>query len=170
MTVDSDWVWYDTVVFGAAANTAFELFQIQLGADATHNEQFTNLPLPGQIPQNEKFSIEKISFQVDFVPTTLADLRDWPIKGVFEIKRNDTLIYKAPLAEAVDNSSFMGVAAIAAAASQVAGGAVNDGHTFKRALPLNGGDFFKVRVVQGIAISAASNIKCLLHGTRTTPQ
>lgn len=163
-----DWVWYDTVVFGAAANTAFEAFQVQLGADATHNEQFTNLPLPGQIPQNEKFAIEKISVQVDFVPTTLADLRDFPVKAVLEVKRNDTLVYKAPLAEFVDNSSFMGVAAIAAAASQVAGGSMNDGHTFKRAIQLNGGDFFKIRIVQGTAITAASNLKVLLHGTRTT--
>lgn len=166
---DIDWVWYDTAVFGATAGAVFEMFQVQLGADATHNEQFTNLPLPGQIPQNEKFAIEKISFEVDFVPTALADIRDWPIKSVYEIRRNDTVVYKSPLPEAVDNSSFMGVAAIAAAASQVGGGSMNDGHTFKRPILLNGGDFFKVRVVQGIAITAASNIKCLLHGTRTIP-
>lgn len=166
---DIDWVWYDTIVFGATAGAAFEAFQVQLGADATHNEQFTNLPLPGQIPQNEKFAIEKVSFQVDFVPTALADLRDWVIKSVYEIKRNDTLVYKSPLAEAADNSSFMGLAAIAAAASQVAGGSVNDGHTFKRPIPLSGGDFFKIRVIQGIAITAASNIKVLLHGTRSIP-
>lgn len=164
---DLDWCWYDTCVMGAVAGAAFELFQVQLGADGTHNEQYTNLPLPGQIPQNEKFSLERIVFMTDFVATALADLRDWVIKSIYELKVNDTLVWKAPLGGAAGYGDFQGLAAIAAAASQVAGGRQSDGQVFKRPVLLKGGDFFKVRVVQGIAITAASNIKCMLYGTRS---
>lgn len=164
---DMDWVWYDTCVMGATAGAAFELFQVQLGADATHNEQFTNLPLPGQIPQNEKFSIEEVIFQQDFVQVLVPDGRDWPIKSIFEIKQNDTLVWKSPLGIAVGYSAYGGDIDLAAAAGLTAIGLIGDGLQFKRPIVLNGGDFFKVRVVQGIAITASSNIKCYLRGTRT---
>lgn len=167
---DMDWVWYDTCVMGATAGAAFELFQIQLGADATHNEQFTNLPLPGQIPQNEKFSLEKIMFSQDFVQVLVPDGRDWPVFSVFEIKLNDTLVFKAPLSLAVGRSAYSGDIDLAAAATLTAIGLEGDGYEFKRPILFGGGDFFKVRVVQGTAITASSEIKCMLIGTRSTKQ
>lgn len=165
---DLDWTWYDTIVLGATAGAEFEAFQVQLGADTTHNIQFTNLPVPGQIPQNETFLLKSIRFIYDFVSALINDTTDWFTFSVYEIRLQDTVKYQGPVAEAVAHSGYGGAYTLAAAANKNAIGLLGNGKMFEKPLLLNGGDFFKVRYKQGVAISASSEIKVCLSGIRTT--
>ncbi len=164
---DLDWTWYDTIVLGATAGAEFEAFQVQLGADTTHNIQYTNLPLPGQIPQNESFLLKSIRFILDFTTLLVADVTDWFIYSVYEIRLQDTVKYQGPVSEAVAHSAFSGAYTLAAAADNQAIGLLGTGKMFEKPLVLNGGDFFKVRYKQGVAIAASSEVKVCLSGTRT---
>lgn len=159
-----DFVLYDTVPFGATANAEFNLFQITQGGDSTHNEQFTNMRGAGALPQNESFKVNWIGVVVDF-QTVKADVDTMFNSSFLEVRVADFSRLKAPTALFVSNSAYGGGALEATIVDTITVGLMGDGFHLNIPIDIKGGDPFRVRVVQGPAITAASNMKVCLRGT-----
>lgn len=159
---------YDTAVFGATANAESNLFQLVTGADSTHNEQFTNMRANGALPPNEKFVIDKVSVVVDFQPAK-ADLDTLFNSSFIEMKIADFTVFKCITALFVDASAYGGALVQTAASDTLAVGLLGDGMEFDKPIVLPGGTPFKVRIVQGPALTANSFIKVVLSGIYTIP-
>ncbi|SRR5258708_6033622 len=160
---------YDTAVFGVTANTEFLLFQVRQGADATHTENFTNSRGPGVMPQSEKFVIQQIDIFPDF-KVLEANSMTWFLASVFEIKLADKSLLKVPMAMCLGENNWTGSDASTAAADQAHVGLMNGGYPLAdKPIELAAGEVFVVRVLQGTAAAASSNVKVALTGLLTFP-
>ncbi|SRR5260221_7332542 len=157
---------YDTVVFGATANAESILFQVASGADATHNEQFTNMRGAGSLPQTEKMVVDKVSVVIDKV-LAKADVVDIFNGSILEIRVADFTVLKGPSALFIDASAYGGSISVAAATDVTSIALKGDGYELDQTITLPGGTPFKVRVLQGPAVTAGTNIKVVLHGIYT---
>jgi len=164
--VTLSYILYDTVVYGATANAESILFQTISGADATHNEQFTNARGAGVLPQTEDFIIKKISAVVDKA-LAKADLVPLFNGSILEIRITDFTVIKAPMALFIDATAFSGAVLEAAAVDTIAAGLMGDGYELAHPIHLPGATPFKVRVLQGPAVTAGTNVKIALHGDYT---
>lgn len=159
---------YDTAVFGAVANAESNLFQVVTGGDATHNEQFTNMRASGALPQQEKFDVDWIGVIVDFQPAK-ADLDTLFDSAFLEVRVADFSVIKAPLALFVAASAYGGAIQQTAASDTLSVGLLGDGLELDKHIIIPGGTPFKVRLVQGPAVTAGSNLKVVLSGIYTIP-
>lgn len=160
---------YDTAVFGATANTEFLLFQTRQGADATHTENFTNSRGPGVMPQEESFELHQIDVYPDFAVLE-ANVGTWFNAGVLEIKIADKSMLKVPLTVCLGENVWSGADASTAAANQAHVGLNNGGYPLgDKPLTFAAGVVFVVRILQGTAAAASSNIKVALTGFLTFP-
>ena len=165
---DLDYVLYDTAVFGATANNESVLFQVAQGGDATHTESFTNMRGAGQLPQAEAFSVEWIGVNPDHALVEADIEAIW--RGSFlEIRVADLTVLKAPLRLFADQADYQGHFAQAAAANRVIIGLRGEGYALTKPISIPGGTYFRVRVVQGPAVTAGSNMKVNMRGTLTIP-
>lgn len=163
---DLRYMLYDTVVFGATANAESILFQVASGADATHNEQFTNMRGAGSLPQTEKMVVDKISCVIDKA-LAKADLYDIFNGSILEVRIADFTVIKGPFAKFIDASAYGGSVQVAAASDVFTVGLLGDGFELDHTIELPGGTPFKVRVLQGPAVTAGSNVKVVLGGIYT---
>lgn len=154
---------YDTAVFGAAAATTFDLFQVPQGADATHTESFTNARGSGQFPVKENFLIDWIGVIYDY-NTVLADIPKIQVGSFLKVIVNNFEILKAPLARFIANSAYGGHYSQAAAADEAVIGLIGNGYFLDIPILIPGGTQFKVQLFQNLAITAASNMKTVLCG------
>lgn len=157
---------YDTVVFGATANAESILFQVTSGADATHNEQFTNMRGAGVLPATEDFIVNKISVAVDKA-LAVADVPTIFNGSILEVRLADFTMIKMPIVLFIDASAFSGSLQLAAAANNASIGLMGDGYELKKPIHIPGATPFKVRVLQGPAVTAGTNIKVVLQGDYT---
>lgn len=157
------YVLYDTVVYGATANAESILFQVISGGDATHNEQFTNSRGAGVLPQTEDFVIKKISAIIDKT-LAKADVTTLFNNSILEIRITDFTVIKAPMAVFIDASAFSGSIIETANTDTIAVGLMGDGYELEHPIHIPGATPFKVRVLQGPAVTAGTNVKIALHG------
>lgn len=165
---DLDYVLYDTAVFTNAANDLL-LFQVAQGADATHTEQFTNAFFAGSLPSNVSFDIERIVVFPDYaVPD--ADVSKIWTASFMELKINDMTWLKLPLALCAGSAAYGGSDTTTAAANAQHVGLLGNGYVLTNKIVIPDGTPFKVRVVQTVALAAASsNIKVCLDGMLHRP-
>lgn len=155
---------YDTVVFGATANAESILFQVASGADATHNEQFTNMRGAGSLPQTESMEVDWIGVIIDTL-LAKADVVKIFDGSILEIRVADFSVIKAPTALFIAQSAYGGNQIQAAAADSMTIGLLGDGYELDKHIMLPGGTPFKVRMLQGPAVGAGANLKVVLGGT-----
>ena len=167
--MDLDYILYDTAVFGTVANFESVLFQVAQGADVTHVESFTNMRGAGALPQEEAFKCNWLGVTVDFTSTLPQDYKAMWLASFLEFRLSDKTVLKIPLAAAAAYSAFSGHYSQAAAADNAAVSLMGNGYTLDIPIEISGGTAFRVRVVQGTVLSAASkNVKILLGGILTT--
>lgn len=160
---------YDTAVFGAAANTEHMLFQVTAQADATHTENFTNSLGPGNLPREYSFLCDWIGAIVDH-NAVIADPTLFFTQSFLEIRVAEDTKIKLPLQMCVANSAYGGHFTQTAAADRSMIGLAGQGFNLAdRPIPIAGGVNFKVRVFQGLAVTASSEIKIVLNGILTRP-
>lgn len=166
--MDLDFTLYDTAVFGATANAESVLFQLAQGADATHTEAFTNSRGAGQLPQTEQFTCRWIGVRPVHALVE-ADIE--PIwRGSFlEVRIADQTVLKAPLALFAAYAAFGGHFTQAAGANRVMAGLAGTGMELAHDIVIPGGTAYRVRVVQGPAVTAGSNMVVMLRGTLAIP-
>lgn len=158
---------YDTAAFTNVAGE-FLLFQVSQGSDATHTENFTNSRGAGQIPQNESFTVKWIGAIIDF-NGVVADVQNVPISSFIEIRVNEITVLKVPLARIMARSSYSGHYTQATAADESLIGLEGNGYMLETPIVIKGGVSFKVRVVQGTALSTTGrNVKIVLGGELET--
>lgn len=159
---------YDTYVFGAAASSG-RLFQVAEGGDATHVTAFTNSRGAGVIPQNEKFTIDRIYAIEDYIPL-IANRVNITIASWIELIVSNRSVLKIPLILCWYNNAYGGHFAQAAAADLAVIGRMGQGYDLTdHPIVIDGGNQFVVVVNQGTAVAAASNVKFVLNGILTTP-
>jgi len=161
---DYSYILYDTAVFGAVASAESILFQLPQGADATHTEAFTNMRGAAQLPVSESFTIDTVAVHPDHALVNADIEAVW--RGAFlQLRVADQNLLWVPLVACAWRAGYGGHFGQAAAANLGLIGREGDG--FKLAIPivLPGGTAFRVRVVQGPAVTAASNMKVDLIGT-----
>lgn len=167
--MDLSYVLYDTAVFGTTALFENTLFQVAQGGDSTHTESFTNSRGAGQLPANESFKIKRILATID-VNGVVADSQNTFIGSFVDIIVNNRSLFKAPLTLVAARNGFGGMYTQAAAANESLIGLMGEGYTLEIPIMIDKGSAFKVRVVQGVALSAASqNVKLSLDGILNTP-
>ena len=161
---------YDTMVFGVAVQPEQALFQVQQGADATHSKSFTNMRGAGSLPNQEKFSIDKIGVYVDFNVVLPADLYNIWLGNYLELRVADNSVLLIPLRAAAQYNSFGGHYSQAAAANGTMGGITNDGYELDIPVDVPGGTGLRVNVPQSTVLSVASiAVRVLLHGILDRP-
>lgn len=163
---DYSFVLYDTAPFGASAGTEHVLFQVSQGSDSTHTEAYTNSRGAGQLPTEEKMLVERIHVIVDH-NTAIADVPKIFNASFLEIRVSDKTIFKAPLAMLSSFNAYGGHYSQAAAADEAVIGLIGVGYELKIPILIPGGVSFRIRVYQGTAVTAASNLKVALEGTLT---
>lgn len=164
---DYSFVLYDHAPLGNAANITHVLFQTAAGADATHTPGYTNSRGAGQLPQNEKFMVERLSCSID-VNGLVADAINTWVQGVVRIRVSDEVVFEAPLRECVGKTSFSGMYTQASAAEENAVGLMGDGYELRIPLVIPGGTAFRVEIFQTTALSTTAQNMCVsLHGTLT---
>lgn len=167
--MDLQYVLYDTAIFGTVANFESVLFQVAQGADAAHTENFTNMRGAGALPQEEAMKVNWLGVAVDFTSTLPQDYKAMWLSSFLEFRLSDKTVLKLPLSLLASNSNFTGHYSQAAAADNAAVGLLGDGYHLDIPIEISGGTAFRVRVVQGTVLSAASkNVKVLLGGILTT--
>lgn len=157
---------YDTWTPGITANAESILFQIITGGDSTHNEQYTNMRGSGALPQSEKMTINKIKVQLDLI-LPKADLLLVYFNALLEIRVGDFSYIKLPVLQCIDHSAWGGTEVQASAADSIVVGPHGQGFTLDKPIFIDGAIPFKVRMVQGAALSAASRFKVILEGDYT---
>lgn len=157
---------YDTVTYGATANAESILFQVASGGDATHNEQFTNMRGAGSLPQQEKFEVDWIGMVVDSV-FAKADLVQVLDSSIFEIRVADFSVIKAPAALFIAQSAYGGAPLQATIVDTPTIALLGDGYELDKHIEINGGTPFKVRILQGPAVTAGTKFKVILGGIYT---
>lgn len=168
--MDLSYILYDTAVFGTTALAESLLFQVQQGADGTHTESFTNSRMAGQLASGEKFLIKKVSAMIDFEQVAESDVSKVWNGSYVQIRLADQIVFWSPMVYLADASAFGGHFTEATAALKLAVGLMGDGYDLEVPILVTGGTNFKVRVVQGTALSAGSkNVKIALHGILTLP-
>lgn len=160
---------YDTALFGTTDNTTHVLFQILEGGDATHTSDFTNARGAGQFPQQEKFTIRKISVAMES-NETLANADDWFLDGFIQVYIANQIMLQAPLLTVVDHSGFQGHFTQAVAADLALIGKAGMGYHLDPVLVVGGGVAFKVVIYQGTVVAANNTkVKCILDGILNRP-
>jgi hypothetical protein len=166
---DVAYMLFDTAVFGAAAPTEFILFQSRQGSDGTHTETFTNSRGPGVMPQSESFKIEVVYVWPDFAPLE-ANVGTWFLASKLEVILADKLLLSLPLTVCLGQNRWGGADASTAAANQAHVSMDNGGfELLDHPITLPPGEVFKVRLLQGTAAAASSNVKVGLQGILTLP-
>lgn len=159
---------YDTYVFGAAASSG-RLFQVAEGGDATHVSAFTNSRGAGVIPQNEKFTIDRLYAIEDYVPL-IANRANITIASWLELVVSNRSVLKIPLILAWYNNAYGGHFTQAVAADLSIIGRTGQGYDLTdHPIVINGGEQFTLIVNQGTAVAAASNVKFVLNGILSIP-
>jgi hypothetical protein len=158
---------YDTAVFGTTALTNNALFAVAQGGDATHDKSFTNSRGAGQLPTQESFEANWLGVYSD-ASFTQADLLAMWHKSVCEIRVGDFTVFQAPLRQIAAYNAHGGIYTQAAAANAANIGLVGMGWDLAIPIAIPGGTAFVVNILQGTALSAASqNVKFLMSGTLT---
>jgi hypothetical protein len=161
---DVHYTLYDSAVFGVTANNESILFQVAQGADSTHTEEFTNARGSGALPSTEKFTIKVVHFIIDSV-LLAADLQLAQQQGIIEIRVADKSLLKLPIQLCSSHNAPYGINDQAAAANFAYFGLDGDGFKLETPIEIPGGVPFRVRVLQGAALSAGSkNMKIGLEG------
>jgi len=161
---------YDTIVFGVAAQGEQALFQVPQGGDVTHTKSFTNMRGAGALPNQEKFSVDKIGVYADFNNLVPADLINIWIGNYLELRVADNSVLLIPLRSAAQYNAYSGHYSQAAAANAALGGLVNDGYALDIPVDIPGGTAMRVNVPQITALSVgAVNVRILLHGILDRP-
>jgi len=156
---------YDTIVFGTALQGEQKLFQTISGGDTTHSKDFTNMRGSGALPQQEKFTIQKVGVFVDFNNLVQTDIINVWIKNYLEIRIADNSVLLIPLRAAAQYNGFNGFYSQAAAANGVLGGLVGDGYDIDPSIELAGGTPLAVNVPQNTVMTVANVlVRVLLHG------
>lgn len=159
---------YDTVPMGNVAAVETVLFQVAQGGDATHTEAFTNSRGAGTLPQGEAFSINNVGVVPAFNTALLADYQDLWRNSFLQIRIADTNYLQIPLYLAAKRAGWLGVGLQTAAANDAMIGLAGDGYDLPIPIIVPGGKAWRVRVVQGIALSAANlNVIITLTGVLT---
>lgn len=168
--MDLDYVIYDTAVFGTVANFENVLFQVSQGSDATHTENFTNARGAGTFPQEESFLVKHIGVVADFNTATPEDYQLMWYASFLELRVSDKTLLKAPLHWFAHRNAYQGHYSQAAAADNALIGLMGDGYMLENPISIKGGTSFRVRVVQGTALSAVSkNVKVNMRGLLSIP-
>lgn len=157
---------YDTWTPSTTANAESILFQVIQGGDATHNEQFTNMRGAGALPQTEKMVINKIKIQPDVI-LTKADVLILYYNALIEFKLSDFSYFKVPVMQCIDHAAWSGAPLEATIADTITIGPWGQGWELVNPISIPGAQPFKVRLIQGAALSGASRIKVILEGIYT---
>lgn len=162
---DYDFTLYDTWQPSTVANAEQILFQVSQGGDSTHTEQFTNMRGAGSLPSQENFIIRKISIIAD-QKVAVADLFKWFTGGLLDFQRANLSVLKGPLQQYLDHNSWGGNLVMGTAADNGAIGLESWGFDLdpQYFIHLGGGVPFRVRMIQGSALSATTNIKVTMRG------
>lgn len=157
---------YDTWTPGTTANAESILFQVITGGDSTHNEQFTNMRGSGALPQTEHMIINCIKVQLDLI-LPKADLLLVYFNALLEIRVADFSYIKLPVLQCIDHSAWSGTEVQASAADSIVVGPLGKGFLLDKPILIGGAIPFKVRMLQGAALSAASRFKVIIEGDYT---
>lgn len=164
---DLTYTLYDTAVFGATVNNESILFTVAQGSDATHSEAFTNSRGAAQLPVGEKFLIQKV-FAIPNHALLNADVEPIWRNSFLQIRVADFNYLWIPLVLAAYRADYGGHFGQAAAADLARIGRDGDGYDLgERPIEIPGGTAFRVRVLQGPAVAANTNIWIGLHGVLT---
>lgn len=164
---DLTYTLYDTAVFGATVNAESILFQVAQGSDATHTEAFTNSRGAAQLPVGEKFLIRKV-FAIPNHAIINADIETIWRNSFLQIRVADFNLLWVPLVMCAYRADYGGHFGQAAAADLARIGRVGMGYDLEdHPIDLPGGTAFRVRVLQGPAVAANSNVIIGLHGVLT---
>lgn len=156
---------YDTIVFGTAVQAEQKLFQVISGGDATHTKSFTNMRGSGALPQQEKFTIQRVGVYIDFNNLVQTDIVNAWIGNYLEIRVADNSVLLIPLRAAAQYNGFNGYYSQAAAANGALGGLQGDGYEVDPSIELAGGTPLAVNIPQSVVMTvAAVNMRVLLHG------
>ena len=160
---------FDTAAFGTTGGAEFTLFQVAQGTTATATESFTNMRGTGVLPNPESFTLHKIRIFPDYAVTRTDVSAIW--RGSYlQLRVNDQIRLHIPTALCASNAAYSGTDTTTAGANQNAVGLLGDGYELKVPVEIPGGTVFRVRLVQGAALSAANSfIKVVLDGLLTTP-
>lgn len=158
-----DFVLYDTVVFAAAVPTEFNAFQT-LPTD----KKLSNTRGPGAMPSSESFAIQRIWAYADFAPLE-ANVGTWFLNSLVEIIESNFTWLQIPLQNILALTEWAGMDASTIAANQAHIAVSNPPYVLDNPIQLLGGKPFTVRVTQGTAAAAASNVKIMLDGILTLP-
>lgn len=157
---------YDTWLPGTTASAESILFQVIQGGDATHDEKYTNMRGAGALPQTEKFVVNRIKIQQDKI-LPIADVLLAYYDALIEFKLSDFSYFKIPVMQCIDHTGWGGFLAQASAANSSTIGPLGQGFELVNPINIPGAQPFKVRLVQGVALSAASRLKVILEGIYT---
>jgi hypothetical protein len=161
---------FDTLVMGTAVQVEQALFQVQQGADATHNKSFTNMRGAGSLSNNESFICTKIGVFADFNFTVESDVENIWIGNYLELRVNDQTMIIAPLRLFAQSNGYAGHFTQTAAANDVMGGLQNDGYELVNPIAIPTGTAFRVNVPQVTVLSVASiPLRVVLHGILDRP-
>lgn len=160
---------YDTALFGTTDNTTHVLFQILEGGDSTHTSDFTNARGAGQFPQQEKFTIRKVSVAME-TNYTLVNAEDWFLDGFIQIYVANQIMFQSPLLNVIDYSDYSGHYTQTVAADLAMIGKAGRGYNLDPVLVVGGGVAFKVVVYQGTVVAANNTrVKVILDGILNRP-
>lgn len=161
---DLDYVLYDTVTFGAAAPTELLAFQT-----IPTDEKLSNNRAPGAMQASESFDLQRVGAYADFAVLE-ANVGTWFNNAVFEIRVKNFTVFKCPLVMILAFETWAGMDASTTAANQAHIGISNPVYTFDtHPIILPPGQPFLVRILQGVAAAATSNIKIILDGVLHLP-
>lgn len=156
-----DFVLYDTCIFAAAVPTEFNLFQT-LPTD----KKLSNTRGPGAMQASESFALQRIIAYVDIAPLE-ANVGTWFLNSLLEIIESNFTWLQIPLQAVLSLSGWQGADASTAAANQAHIAVNNPPYVLDTPIILGPGKPFTVRVTQGTAAAAATNVKILLDGILT---
>lgn len=156
-------VLYDTAPIGTTANAVHTLYQTSQGGDATHDKQFTNMRGAGALPTSEMMTVFNVGITLD-EDTIQADLELLFYSSRLELFIKDRSIFRLPLAWCARGMAWSGAYTLAVAADDAHLGIVGDGYELREPVTIDGGDVFRVEIIQGGALSAAMSVIVGLEG------
>lgn len=161
---------YDTIIYGTAVQVEQALFQVPQGGDTLHTKSYTNMRGAGALPNQEKFTVDKVGVYCDFNNLVPADLLNLWRDEYLEVRVADNSVLLIPLRAAAQYNSFGGHFTQTAAANATLGGITNDGYALDIPIEIPGGTAMRVNVPQITVLSvAAVPVRILLHGILDRP-
>lgn len=164
MPQDYSWIFFDTAIFSNVASVTHSLFQVGVGADATHTKSFTNMNGSGSIPEKQKFTIRKI--MCTFADQlSVADLFAGWDGAYISLFITDLEYFRLPLTVTAYNDGYIGEFKQTTAADAAVMGKMGQGYMLNPTIELGGGNQFRIEVFQQNALSVAdARLRVMMEG------